>query len=82
MRFLVDDSLSPRLAERLRETGHDAVHVRDLNLAAADDPTIFEAAQRDDRILVVQDTDFATILARRAPAQVRPLRAARGSPEA
>jgi hypothetical protein len=29
MRFLIDAQLSPRLAEVLREKGHDAEHVRD-----------------------------------------------------
>jgi predicted nuclease of predicted toxin-antitoxin system len=31
MRFLVDENLSPRLADYLRSAGHDVVHVRDLS---------------------------------------------------
>jgi len=34
MRFLVDNALSPALAVLLTDAGHDAVHVRSLNLAA------------------------------------------------
>jgi predicted nuclease of predicted toxin-antitoxin system len=65
MRFLIDNALSPVVAEGLRQAGHDAIHVRDLGLAAADDETIFEHADRDQRVIVSADTDFGTILAMR-----------------
>jgi predicted nuclease of predicted toxin-antitoxin system len=65
MRFLIDNALSPIMADGLRQSGHDAIHVRDLGLAAADDPTIFERAERDQRVIVSADTDFGTLLALR-----------------
>ena len=68
MRFLIDNALSPIVAEGLRQSGHDAVHVRDLGLAAADDVTIFEHGGRDQRVIVSADTDFGTILALRKTA--------------
>ena len=69
MRFLIDNALSPVVAEGLRQADHDAIHVRDLGLAAADDETIFDHADRDQRVIVSADTDFGTILAMRNTAR-------------
>lgn len=63
MKFLIDASLSPRLATGLRSKGHDAIHAEDLQMSAAPDERILETARRDDRILVAGDSDFGTILA-------------------
>lgn len=64
MRFLLDENLSPALADLLAEAGHQAVHVRDLDLSRADDEQVLAAAAADDRILMSADTDFGELLAR------------------
>lgn len=66
MRFLVDNALSPLLATLLARAGHDALHVRQIDLHRSDDLTIFDRAAADDRIVVSADTDFGTLLATRS----------------
>ena len=58
MKLLVDNALSPVLAELLRTAGHEAVHVRDIGLHHAAGEDIFERAASEDFVLVTADTDF------------------------
>lgn len=67
MRFLIDASLSPRLAEVLTDAGHDAVHVQTAIAVDAADEAIFEHARLDQRVIVTADTDFGDLLAQQAP---------------
>ncbi|HEV2892046.1 MAG TPA: DUF5615 family PIN-like protein [Frankiaceae bacterium] len=63
MRVLLDNNLSPRLVALLGDAGWDAVHVRDLDLAAASDANVLAAARDAGRVLVSGDTDFGALLA-------------------
>lgn len=63
MRFLVDENLSPLLADELRAAGHDVVHTRDIDLATAVDQVILRRALDEDRVLISADTDFGFLLA-------------------
>ena len=52
MKFLIDNALSPVVAERLRATGHDAAHRRDYGMQAATDAEVLRRADEEERVVV------------------------------
>ena len=79
MKLLVDMMLSTRVAEELRNAGHDAVHVREYGLQRALDEEILARAAVEQRTLISADMDFGFLLASRRhpwPSVVLPRRLA------
>jgi predicted nuclease of predicted toxin-antitoxin system len=57
MRFLVDESTGPRVAEWLDGQGHDVVSIYHT-ARGVDDEVVLQMAYDDDRILITNDRDF------------------------
>jgi len=51
--FLLDENMPPSLAAVLIDTGHHAIHVRDLKLTGKPDETIFTHAADNNFIIVI-----------------------------
>ena len=64
MRLLLDEQISGRVAERLRDRGHDVVATTaDPSLRGLTDPDLFEVAQQQGRALVTYNrVDFEPIV--------------------
>ena len=63
MRFLADMGVARDVMQWLRDQGHDAVHLRELEMSRASDREVFEKAADEDRALLTFDLDFSDIVA-------------------
>jgi len=63
MRFLADMGISQAVAEWLRSSGHEVLHLRDEGLHRLPNGEIFLKAVRETRIVLTFDLDFGEILA-------------------
>ncbi len=65
MKFWVDAQLPPMLAACLsRQYSIDAISLRDLGLRDAADIEIFQAAQREQVVMISKDSDFVELVSR------------------
>ena len=58
MKLLFDQNLSHKLVRRLADLFPDSVHVRDVRLKEADDPDVWDYAERNDLMIVSKDSDM------------------------
>jgi predicted nuclease of predicted toxin-antitoxin system len=61
VKFKTDENLPVEAADLLRQAGHDALSVVEQHLGGSDDSRIATICQRESRVLVTIDTDFANI---------------------
>jgi predicted nuclease of predicted toxin-antitoxin system len=67
-RFLIDENLSPRIAQELRmKHGYDALHVNEVGLQGAADGAVLSYAVAENRVLITNNGNDFRKLARRAP---------------
>lgn len=62
MKFLADENFDNTIIRGLlrRKPDVDIVHVRDVGLAGADDPTVLEWAAQENRVLLTHDVATVT----------------------
>ena len=58
MNFLIDAQLPPALARWIGSQGHQATHVFEVGLQAAEDEPIWEHARKMEAVIVSKDEDF------------------------
>lgn len=63
MKVLLDQGLPRSATLRLRDAGHEAIHVGDLEMARATDEEILAKARMLGAVLVTLDADFHSLLA-------------------
>lgn len=58
MKLLLDQNLSPRLKETLRDRYPGSIHIKDIGLESADDLVVWEYARDRALMIVSKDSDF------------------------
>jgi predicted nuclease of predicted toxin-antitoxin system len=58
MKLLFDENLSPKLVKLIGDLFPASVHVRDVELKAADDPLVWQYAQANEFIICSKDSDM------------------------
>jgi predicted nuclease of predicted toxin-antitoxin system len=63
MKVLADMGISLSTVQTLRETGHDAAHLREQGLQRLSDVLILDKARQEGRVVLTCDLDFGDLLA-------------------
>ncbi|HEX6861067.1 MAG TPA: DUF5615 family PIN-like protein [Caulobacteraceae bacterium] len=63
MRFLLDQHLPASMIAVLQELGHEALHVKHLQMMQASDVEIWQRAKVLEAVMVTKDVDFITLAA-------------------
>jgi len=61
MNFKIDENMPVEAAELLKQAGYNAVTVSGQNLAGTSDANLAKVCQKEKRVLVTMDADFADI---------------------
>jgi predicted nuclease of predicted toxin-antitoxin system len=61
MKIKLDENLPVSLAVLLANLDHDVHTITEENLSGKTDPEVWEAAQREERFLIMQDLDFSDV---------------------
>jgi len=61
LEFLIDENISPLVAQELRALGYNVKHVREVGLKGCSDREVIEYAKREKRALITLDADFADV---------------------
>lgn len=61
MNFLLDMGIPPRVVHWLRDQGHQAQHIREMNRTALD-ADIIELALATDAVILTSDKDFGQLI--------------------
>ena len=62
MRFLTDENVAVSVMKKLRNKGYDVKDVKEENLSGFDDEKILSIANKEDRIIITHDRNFANLL--------------------
>ena len=62
MRFLVDQDVYAITVNWLRESGHDVVTAKEINMERASDEDLLRKAKESSRLFLTRDKDFGTLV--------------------